>query len=293
MEELFSDDFFKGLDRLSLVVNRDVRGQLHGERRSIKHGSSVEFADYRDYSPGDDVRYVDWNVYARVEKLLIKLFKEEQDLEVHFIIDNSLSMRYGNPSKLVFARRLAAALAYIVLSGGDRCTVSLFDSGGMKSLSSLRGKRFIPEVVRFLKADHPAGSETEFNRRMCSSGSQVAGAGCCSGNIRPALSEDYQVGLRHLIAKRHDVYLFHTLETTEISPSLKGDVRVVDSETEEAKDVPVGPRLLKHYQSTLEAFFGEIEGFCKSYGVKYIRLVNTTPFREVVFQTLIARGYLR
>lgn len=293
MEELFSDDFFKGLDRLSLVVNRDVRGQLHGERRSVKHGSSVEFADYRDYSPGDDVRYVDWNVYARVEKLLIKLFKEEEDLEVHFLVDNSNSMRFGNPSKLVFARRLAAALAYIVLSGGDRCAVSLFDSGGIKSLSSLRGKRFIPEVVRFLKADHPVGSETGFNSACAAvaARSRVPGVAVAISDL--LFPEDYQVGVRHLISKRHDVYLFHCLEVSEISPILKGDVRIVDSETLESRDVPVGPRLLKHYQSALEAFFEEIEGFCKSYGVKYIRLVNTTPFREVVFQTLISRGYLR
>lgn len=293
MEELFDNDFFRGLDRLSFVVNRDVRGQLRGERRSVKHGSSVEFADYRDYSPGDDMRYVDWNVYARVEKLLIKLFREEEDLEIYVIVDNSPSMRFGDPSKLVFARRLAAALSYIVLSGGDRCVLSVFDSGGLKGLSPLRGKRSISEALRFLRTDHPSSSTTGFSSACAAIAARSRTPGVAIIISDLLFSEDYRVGLRHLISKRHDVYLFHSLEESEINPGLKGDVRIVDSETSEAKDVPVGPRLLKLYQSALEEFFAEIERYCRAYAMKYIRLVNTTPFKEILFRTLVSCGYLR
>jgi uncharacterized protein (DUF58 family) len=293
LEELFDNDFFRGLDRLSLVVNRDVRGQLHGERRSVKHGSSVEFADYRDYSPGDDMRYVDWNVYARIEKLLIKLFREEEDLEIFIMVDNSPSMRFGDPSKLVFARRLAAALSYIILSGGDRCALSVFDSGGLKGLSPLRGKRSISEVLRFLRTDHPSSSTTAFNSACAAIAARSRTPGVAIIISDLLFSEDYRVGLRHLISKRHDVYLFHSLEESEINPGLKGDVRIVDSETLETKDVPVGPRLLKLYQSALEDFLTEVERFCRAYSMKYIRLINTTPFKEILFRTLVSCGYLR
>lgn len=293
MEELFSKDFFRGLDRLSLVVDRDVKGQLRGERRSVKHGSSVEFADYRDYSPGDDMRYVDWNVYARTEKLLIKLFREEEDLEIHLLVDNSPSMRFGRPSKLLFARRLAAALSYIVLSGGDRCLLSLFDSGGVRSLPALRGRRAIPEVMRFLETDYPPASETGFNSACAAIAARSRSPGLAIVISDLLFSEDYRTGLRYLISQRHDVYLIHCLAESEVFPDLKGDVQIVDSETGEAKDVPVGPRLLRYYQNALEEFCEEAKRFCRAYGMKYVRLVNTTPFKEVLFRTLVSEGYLR
>lgn len=293
MEELFSNDFFRGLDRLSLIVNRDVRGQLRGERRSAKHGSSVEFADYRDYSPGDDMRYVDWNVYARIDKLLIKLFREEEDLEIHMIVDNSPSMRFGEPSKLLFARRLAAALSYIILSGGDRCVVSVFDSGGLRRLPSLRGKRAIPELIRFLGMDHPSSTGTGFNLACSAVAAESRASGVAIVISDLLFAEDYRVGLRHLASRRHDVYLVHCLAESEIDPDLKGDVRVVDSETAEAKDVPVGPRLIKHYLSALEELCGEAKRFCQAHGLKYTRLINTTPFKEILFRTLVSEGYLR
>jgi uncharacterized protein (DUF58 family) len=293
LEELFSSDFFRGLDRLSLVVKRDVSGRFRGERRSVKHGSSVEFADYRDYSPGDDMRYVDWNVYARVDKLLIKLFRDEEDIEVYMVVDNSPSMRFGEPSKHLFARRLAAALSYIILSGGDRCVVSVFDSGGLKRLPALRGKRAVPELMRFFGTDHPSSAETGFNAACTAVAAESRPSGVVVVISDLLFAEDYRIGLKHLASQRHDVYLIHCLAESEINPDLKGDVRVVDSETSEIRDVSVGPRLLRHYQAALEEFCGEAERFCHAYGMKYTRLVTATPLKEVLFRSLVADGYLR
>src|SRR5438093_13597498 len=139
-DAILDPTFLKKLERLSLVTRRPFAGQMKGEKRSVKRGTSVEFADYREYILGDDLRYVDWNMAARLEKLFVKLFIEEEDLYLALLIDTSKSMDFGNPNKLHFAARLAAALGYIGLSNYDRVSVSAFAAGLGAGLPTKRGK---------------------------------------------------------------------------------------------------------------------------------------------------------
>src|ERR1051326_8121871 len=131
--------FLKKLERLSLVTKRPFAGQMKGEKRSVKRGSSIEFADYREYALGDDLRYVDWNTVARLDKMFLKLFVEEEDLYLALLLDTSQSMDFGDPKKLHYAIRLAAALGYIGLSNYDRVSVQTYSAALGNPLPTQRG----------------------------------------------------------------------------------------------------------------------------------------------------------
>ena len=152
---LFDEGFLRRLEQLELASRRLTAGRMKGERRSIRRGQSVEFADYRNYSAGDDLRQLDWNVYARLERLFIKLFVEEEDVTVHVLVDASRSMDFGEPNKLRFARRAAGALAYLGLAHLDRVSVAFLGDGHATSLRALRGKARVFEVFGFLSGPRP------------------------------------------------------------------------------------------------------------------------------------------
>ena len=178
-DRLFDETFLRKLERLAILSRRAMAGQLQGERRSPKRGQSVEFADYRPYTPGDDFRRIDWNAYARLERFFIKLFIEEEDLTVHLLVDTSRSMDWGQPNKLWYAVRAAGALGYVALVGLDRVTVTAFggsENGYVNYLSPRRGKGQALALFSFLgalTAHEPAAPETDRRRNPdpCAGGS--------------------------------------------------------------------------------------------------------------------------
>src|ERR1043165_5800030 len=240
-EALLDPTFLKKLERLSLVTRRPFAGQMKGEKRSVKRGTSVEFAEYREYMLGDDLRYVDWNTAARLEKLFVKLFIEEEDLYLAILIDTSKSMDFGKPKKLHYAARVAAALGYIGLSNYDRVSITAFANNLGDSLPTKRGKAGVLPFFQYLN-QIKAGGETSFARAMKSFAARAKYRGVAIV-LSDFLDPDWADGLRSLLARGYQVALIHTLDEEELHPTVLGDLRIIDSETGEMKEMSVNPAL--------------------------------------------------
>src|ERR1700747_1202172 len=156
-EPLLAPDFLARLEQLELVSRKIFLGRIKGERRSKRKGQSVEFADYRNYVVGDDLRFLDWNLYARLDKLFLRLFLEEEDLHFYLLIDNSLSMGFGSPTKLHYAKQVAAALGFIGLVNLDRVVIEAFNDRLTQTMPAARGRRSLWRMLDFLQKNEPAG----------------------------------------------------------------------------------------------------------------------------------------
>jgi len=289
--ELLDAAFLQKIEKLSLISKRLFSGQMKGERRSTKRGSSVEFADYRDYSMGDDFRRVDWNVYARLEKLFLKLFVEEEDLHVYILIDCSKSMGFGNPSKLLYAKRLAAALSYIGLCNFDRVGLAALAGNKCSVHPPKRGKQSAFEMFDYLsslKADNETklgSSLHDFSLRTRQPGLVIL--------ISDFFDESYQTGINALVSRKFDVVLFHLLSREEENPSIVGDLLLIDSETSVRREITITQTLLRKYQQRLAGFCKDIETYSLRYGCSYIHLTSESPFENLILNYLRRRGALR
>lgn len=290
-EDLLTPDFLRKIERLSLVAKRVFPGQLRGERRSTKRGSSVEFADYRNYTIGDDFRRVDWNVYARLEKLFLKLFVEEEDLHVYVLMDASRSMEFGTPSKLLYAKRIAAALSYIALGNLDRVGLAALSDASAATLPPKRGKQSAFGVFDWLKSVKPAGdtqlaaSLRDFSLRTSRPGLAIV--------ISDFLDPEYQKGLSALISRKFEVTVLQVLDQDEVEPPLVGDLMLVDSETDQRREVTITQSLLRRYKQRLAEHCGGIEAYCTRYGCNYVRVTSQTPFEDLILSYLRQRGTLK
>jgi uncharacterized protein (DUF58 family) len=289
---LLDPHFLKKLENLSLASKRAFAGQMQGEKRSPKRGSSVEFADYREYALGDDLRYVDWKAYGRLEKLFLKLFVAEQDLSLHLLIDTSRSMEFGAPlRKIDYALRVAAALGYIALTNYDRVSVAGFSDTLSAPLPPLRGKPSIAAFLRYLQQQN-TGGETRFGdaltlyaRRAKNSGIAVV--------VSDYFDSGYARGIKALLAKKFQIVLIHVLDSEEISPTLTGDLRLIDAESGDAHEVSISPVLLDQYRSRLQSFCGEIKNLAARYGMDYVQASTNVPFEDVILKFLRRQNLLR
>ncbi len=285
---LFDEKTLRKLDRLALVAAQVRAGQIKGERRSTKRGTSIEFADYRDYTRGDDLRRVDWNVYARLERPFIKLLEEEEDLAVHLLVDTSRSMDFGDEAehKLRFAQRLAAALGYMALAAGDRLTLTALQGAGPADrFGPARGRGHILRLLNFIEALQPAGA-TDLDAAL----KQYA---LTSG--RPGLlflvsdlfsPGGYRSGLGQLQGRGYEVAVLHVLAPAEIDPPLAGDLRLIDAETGEPQDITLDGGLRDRYRKRVVAWRDEIEAHCLKRGVHYVPVVTDTGWDELVLHQL-------
>lgn len=287
---LFDEAFLRSLDRLVLVSKRARAGQLKGERRSPKRGQSVEFADYRAYTPGDDFRQIDWNVYARLERIFLKLFVEEEDLTVHVVVDTSASMDWGQPNKLQHARRLAGALGYIALAGLDRVTVSSF--GAAPALfPAHRGKQAAHQLFAFLQGLAAAGgTNLAASLRRYAQGARNPGPLLLISDL---FDPGWEEGLRALLARRFDVSVLHLLAPQEVRPELAGDLRLRDLERDSTVEVTVDTALLQRYAENLAAWQDELRHWCSARAVAYIPMQSSTPPEELVLTLLRRQGVVR
>lgn len=283
--------FLKKLEKLSLISKRPFAGQMKGEKRSVKRGTSVEFADYREYMLGDDLRYVDWNTAARLEKLFIKLFIEEEDLYLALLIDTSKSMDFGKPKKLHYAARVAASLGYIGLSNYDRVSVSAFAGSLQTPLPTKRGKAGVMSFFDYLNRLEAQG-ETSFAASMKSFAARAKYRGVAIV-LSDFLDPNWADGIKSLLARGYQIALIHTLDEEELNPTLVGDLRIIDSETGESKEMSVNPALLARYQAQLDVFCGEIDAFAGRYGLDYLRTSTAMPFEDVVLKYLRQGGLIK
>lgn len=284
-EALLDPGFLSQLERLSLLTRKAFRGTLKGEKRSKKQGTSIEFADYRDYVAGDDFRRIDWCLYGRLERLFIKLFVEEEDLYVYLLIDRSESMSFGSPAKFRYARQVAAALAYVALCNLDRVMVAAFSSQLDATFGPVRGKASVFRLLEHLERLEPGGA-TRLSACMKAAALRMKRPGLLivlSDFLDPS---SYGPGLSALLGRGFDVGVIQVLDQTELVPDLVGDLRLVDSETGDAREVTVGGGLLRRYQRTVDAYCGELRAWCMSHGASYVLASTATPVDDLVLRAL-------
>jgi uncharacterized protein (DUF58 family) len=305
---LFGADFLKKLERLSLISRKLRAGRMKGERRSVKRGTSIEFADYRNYTPGDDLRRVDWNAYARLERLFLKLFQEEEDLTVHVLVDASRSMDWGDQdplaasddspatpradtNKLLYAKRTAAALGYIALAGFDRVTVAGFNRQGMQRFAPSRGKGHAVTLLRFI-AGLQATGETDLDASLRAYAAYARYPGLCFVLSDFFTAQGGTDGLAALQAGGHEIQVLHILAPAEVHPelSLVGDLRLRDSETGAVQEVSIDGGLLDLYAEKFAAWQGALENFCRRRGINYVQVTTDTSFEDLVLHYLRRRG---
>lgn len=297
-EQLFPPQFLKKLEMLTLVAKQLFRGGDRGDRRSTAHGASVEFSDFRPYVQGDDFRRIDWNAYAKFESLMLRLFVEEQELSVHILLDCSASMRYGTPDKFDYARRLAAAMAYIALANTDKVSLtpvaldSEMDTFLGTASGSLRGKQGILRLMDLLAALQPGG-RTDLNASLGRFALRTQRAGMVIV-ISDFLSDSgFEEGVKRLRYGKHEVVLVQTLCPQELAPELLGDVRLVDMETNVGVDVTANRAVLAAYGKRLSAFTGELENFAHQHGCSYVLASTGTDFEDLVLRQFRTLGLAR
>ena len=285
----FTTEFLARLERLSLLSKRTFRGSVKGERRSPRRGQSVEFADYRAYGIGDDLRYVDWNIYARSDRLHVKLFVDEEDLCLHLLVDASASMDFGAPlTKLAWAVRLAAALGFVGLAGFERVGVGVLRESVAEGFRPARGRLQIQPMLDFLVKVRPGGP-TGLNEGLVDYAKRAREAGVAiliSDLLDPA---GWETGVRALLERRFDVHVVHVLSPEEMNPELTGDLRLRDSETGETRDLSVDGDAMRAYRQRLSDFLAHAEAFCLAREVDYYRVVSDTSVEEVVGSHLRGR----
>lgn len=286
MSSLLDAEFLRRLERLRLAARRRFAGASGGARASLRRGASVEFADHRAYSAGDDIRRIDWNAYARLEELVLRLYVAEEDLRIYLLVDSSASMGFGEPSKLVMAQRLAAALSYVALCGSERVSVIPWAAKAAAASAPARGRGRVGSTFRFLEniradgeTDLGACVEAMIARRMRPGLVMIM-----SDFLDPA---GYETPIDRLLASRFEPALFHVLSEEEVAPTLDGDHRFVDSENGSYVDLSMDPHVLDAYDARLTAFLNGLESYARKRGVRYARLVG-----HAAFETLLT-DYLR
>ncbi|HVU85761.1 MAG TPA: DUF58 domain-containing protein [Pirellulales bacterium] len=289
---LLTPELLVQLERLELVSRKIFRGRIKGERRSLRKGQSVEFADFRSYVPGDDLRFVDWNTYARLDRLFLKLFLEEEDLHFYALIDASESMHFGTPSKLEFAKRLAAALGFIGLIRSDRVKIETLGQSAARPGPSLRGRASMWRMVDYINSIQP-GETTSLATGIKNFCLRNSGRGIVVVISDMLDKHGYEEGLRFLTAQRMDPYVVQVLSEEELEPDLKGDLRLVDSEDADEAEITVSLPLLRRYKQTLSAFVGGVQEFCTRRGMGYLLARSNQPVDQMVSGYLRARGLVR
>jgi uncharacterized protein (DUF58 family) len=289
---LFDDEFLKKLEYLNIISKRLFAGQLRAERRTRRRGTGLEFADYRAYVAGDDFRHLDWKAYLRLNRLILKLFEEEEDLPIYFFVDSSQSMSYGLPSKIDYARRVAAALCYIGLANLDRVNVISFADGVKGELPPQRGKGRIFKIFRFLSDTMPGG-ETDARssfKTYCTETRRRGLAVVISDFFDGHGFEGALDILRHF---RHDIFVVHIASHEEIDPTLRGELLLVDAESNQTREITITPSLLTAYRAEYQKYCEAIESYCGKYQLGYVRTVTDFPFEELVLKVFRQGRFLK
>jgi len=288
---VFDETFLRQLERLLLIMRSPVRGGLKGGRRSIKRGQSVEFADYREYSLGDDLRQLDWNVYARLEKLFVKLFVEEEDVTITLLVDASASMASGRPEKLLFAKRAAAALGYIGLASEDRVAVSALSGRVARRRAALRGSGRVFRLLADLSAIGVADGPTDLLAAARHAAAQLHGRGVIV-LLSDLLDPSADRVIRELAATGSELIVMHILSPDELDPPLEGDLRLVDSETGDRVDITADLATIGAYRERLVAWKATFADIAAKRRASYVDLSSDVNLADLMFAELRRRRVL-
>jgi hypothetical protein len=308
MSGLLTPELLRRLEQFQLLAARRAKSSAKGERRSRARGQSVEFADHRSYVPGDDFRYLDWNLFGRLDKLFLKLYEEERELPVRIFLDASESMTFGEPRKFDFARQVAAAIGYVALCGFDRVSVIPFPNaeGRMKneetsasaqsaignrqsaiegSLRSVRGKKSSMQFFQNLNALTAAGG-AELNEALKRGALEARHTGLAivlSDFLDPA---GYESGLTALVGRGFQVNVVQILAPEELAPTTFGDLRLVDSESGGLQEVTFGRYRMKAYQQTVQNFIQRLREYTTKRGINFFMAPSNMDLQDLLLKQL-------
>jgi uncharacterized protein (DUF58 family) len=299
-QTLLDGAFARRLERLTLVSRKRLIGQGQGDRRSLRKGSSLEFADYRHYVEGDDPARVDWNIYSRTDTLFVRLYEEEEVLNVHLLVDASRSMDWGDPAKLRYARRVAGALGYIALNAANRVFVWPL-SATSTAYGPAWGRGRAGAMLSFVEEFRPSQPSTpvvfgapatppDLDLALTTFTSRAGGLVVLLSDL---LSPTWEKALSRLAARSSEAVVLHTLCPQELRPDLGGDVRLIDRESGAAISVTLNNDAIRLYGQRLADWRRTVESFCSRHGMGYVPIDTSTPLETLVFETLRRRGIVR
>ncbi len=306
MSALITLELLRRLEQIQLLAARRSKSSTKGERRSRSRGLSVEFADHRNYVSGDDLRYLDWNLFGRLDRLFLKLYEEERELPVRIFLDASESMNFGEPTKFSFARQIAAAVGYVALCGFDRVAVNVFPAAPARiatgsvttdrvpqaavegSLRSIRGKKSAMTFFQNLSSLTPGGV-ADLNGSLKRGALEARQAGVAivlSDFLDPA---GYEPGLASLIGRGFQVSAVQILAPEELNPTTFGDLRLVDSETGGLEEVTFGKYRLPAYQRMVASFVQRLREYTSGRGIRFFSVSSSTDLGELLLTQLRAQ----
>ncbi len=290
------------LEPLMLVAKKVRAGAMKGDRRSIKRGTSIEFADYRNYVPGDDLRQLDWNIYARLERPYIKLLEDEEDLAVHIILDASASMNFPpkdelaqgelDQQKLMFAKRIFAGLGYVSLTSGDRLMLTAINDRGMSIFGPVRGRGQGIAMFHYIQ-NVAADGIADLNIMLKDYALRASRPGLTVVVSDMFSPTGYIEGLNALLSRGHEVALVHVLSPQEVTPPLAGDLRLIDVETGQAQEVTVDAAMRQVYHQRLTAWRDEIRDECLRRGAHYFALQTDEPWERLILSDMRRVGLVK
>ena len=310
---LFDEPTLRKLNQLTLVASRIRAGGMQGDRRSTKRGSSVEFADYRNYTPGDDLRRIDWNIYARLDRPFVKLFEEEEDLSVTILLDGSRSMDWPPPPsvppfsakssgkwgdergahKFNYALRLAAGLGAVALDAGDQLSVVFLQDGRVAAdFGPSRGGASLARLFGFLEGLHPGG-QTDLHAALRQALVKPRRPGLVILISDLLSAEGYESGLREWLGRGHQAALIHVLAPDELDPPLAGDLQLVDVETGREQDVSLDGGLRSLYRERARAWVQSIQTDCRKRAVRYLSLTTRQPWDQALLLDMRRAGIVK
>jgi uncharacterized protein (DUF58 family) len=286
---LLEPALLRRLEALALRVRRAVKGQMGGERRSVRRGRSPEFADFRNYTAGDDFRLIDWNAYARLDRFMLRLFVAEEELPMSVFVDLSGSMDWGRPNKALTARRLAGAISYVALAGLDRLRISAFGAGPTSGGEPYRGRHAANGLFARLQS-FPIGGPTDYAKLVSPISRQRPGMTVL---ITDGLGESpIEPALKALQQARQEGAILQLLAPQEIAPDWSGDARLKDAETGVEREFTATPISQGAYLTALARRTEDIEAAAKRRGLRFARLSTGQPIEEMVQKTLRGIGLL-
>jgi uncharacterized protein (DUF58 family) len=288
---LLSPQFMARLDQLDVMSRKLLAGKMKGERRSKRRGQSVEFADYRNYVIGDDLRFIDWNVYARLDRLFLKLFLEEEDLSLYVLCDTSKSCDFGTPNKAFYIKQVAAALGYIGLVNYNRVTIAAMNNTLAADSGPLRGRTKVSQMIDFISKLEPSGTSD-----LAAACKRFALANRRKG-VCVVLSDffdksGYENALRYVAGGKYDLFCVQVLAPQEIEPDLQGDLKLKDIEDDDEAEVSITQPLLKQYKANLNAYCLALKDYLTRRGGSYLFTSTAVPFDTLVLNYLRERGLL-
>lgn len=306
---LFDESSLRKLEQLTLLADSVRVGSMKGDRHSRKRGSAIEFADYREYAPGDDLRRLDWNVFARLDRPFVKLTEEEEDLAVHILVDTSTSMDWPQEdyedetgsNKLRYAILLSGALGYLALGSGDLVNVALFNSNEFRTWGAFRGRQNGWPLIQFLEANYESLTNRDGNLPRQTSLDYFV-RDYARRAKRPGLlflitdllaSGDFRVGLNDILARGYEIVLLHLHSRDEISPNLSGDLKLIDVETNETAEITIDPLVIEEYINRMEEWHARVATWCTSRGIHYVPITTDVSWERIVMGLLREQGVVR